>query len=141
MRQGCEISVLLKPFCAHHIGDRLRYRSRKSGFVEALLRLLFLIVFSAAATLGQRQSPPPAQPPSELQSQQKEESLGDIVRVARAQRGKSKLNKVFTEDDLSMLPSNGVSVVGQEIADHGVDVACNHESPSRHLFRFASKSR
>jgi hypothetical protein len=114
VRQGCEISVLLKPFSAHHIGDRLRYRSRKSGFVEASLRLLLLIIFSAAATLGQRQSPPPAQPPPELQSQQKEESLGDVARIARARRGKSKPSKVFTEDDLSMLPSNGVSVVGQD---------------------------
>lgn len=105
--------MLAEPFTARQ--NRLRCPSRKSALVKRLLRLRFLLILSAAAALGQTKSPPSAQQPSsELQSHQKEASLGDVARIARTQRGKSKLSRVYTDDDLTMLPSNDVSVVGQD---------------------------
>jgi len=55
-----------------------------------------------------------SQAPTEPQSQPGDQSLGDAARKARAEKNKSAPAKVYTQDDLSHLPSSGVSVVGQK---------------------------
>lgn len=52
--------------------------------------------------------------PVHSQSQQGDQSLGDAARKAKADKSKSAPAKVYTQDDLSHLPSSGVSVVGQK---------------------------
>ena len=55
-----------------------------------------------------------SQAPAEPQAQQGDQSLGDAARKARADKNKSAPAKVYTQDDLSHLPSDGVSVVGEK---------------------------
>lgn len=80
------------------------------------MRKTFVLVALCFATvaLGQSQSPAPPPPPSQSQPQQKPDSLAEAARKAKAEKGKAKTGKVYTDEDLSELKSGGVSVVGQE---------------------------
>ncbi|MFY9529409.1 MAG: hypothetical protein WBC04_00685 [Candidatus Acidiferrales bacterium] len=127
MRTFCKTGALPNSFSAKQAVSRLYLHP---------LPLLLLVVWCATSALAQSQSQPAAQPPAESnpksqsqapaqsqsqssaqsqsQSDPKTDSLADAARKARVQKGKSATGKVFTEDDLSGLPGNTVSVVGQE---------------------------
>ena len=104
--------MLPKSPCTQRVAGGLRLHPRKSALPIHFLRLLLVVWWSAVAALGQSQSQSPTQ--SQPQSHQKEESLADAARKARAKKGKSEPVKVYTEEDLSKLGSGSVSVVGQE---------------------------
>jgi hypothetical protein len=101
------------------------------------LCLLLLAVFGANSAQAQSQSQTSAQPSVESksksqtdtsaqsQSNPKADSLADAARKAKAKKGASATGKVFTEDDLSSLPGNSVSVVGQKAAGAGSSKASN----------------
>jgi len=72
--------------------------------------LFIVVMWLMAAAPARSQSQTPAEPQSPLGDQ----SLGDAARKARAEKNKSAPAKVYTQDDLSRLPSSGVSVVGQK---------------------------
>ncbi len=83
--------------------------------------LAFLaVLWAAAAALGQSQPEPPQlsqQSSSQAQSQtqpepKKRESGGDAAK--KSERDRAKPKKVYTEEDLSGMRGNGVSVVGDE---------------------------
>jgi hypothetical protein len=129
MRTFCQASALPNSFSAKQAVSRLHLHP---------LPLLLLVVWCATSALAQSQSQPAAQPPAESnaksqsqapaqpqsqsqsstqsqsQSDSKTDSLAGAARKAKVQKGKSATGKVFTEDDLSSLPGNTVSVVGQE---------------------------
>ena len=78
------------------------------------------VLWAAAAAAGQSQqetSQPSQQSSSQTQSQtqpesKKSESGGDVAK--RSEKDKAKSKKVYTEEDLSGMRGNGVSVVGDE---------------------------
>jgi hypothetical protein len=90
--------------------------------------LLLLMISPRSSARCQSQAAPPAQPQSQAQpkseaqtqaapqsspdSAPKEESLADAARKAKAKKEKPAHGKVLTDDDLSGLRGNGVSVVG-----------------------------
>jgi hypothetical protein len=92
--------------------------------------LLLLTLSSCSSARSQSQTPPPSQPQSQSQAQPKpqpeaqptpqvsndaapkEESVVDASRKAKAKKEKPAHGKVLTDDDLSSLRGNGVSVVG-----------------------------
>jgi len=71
---------------------------------------LVALIWLMAATPAHSQS----QAPADQQAQPADQSLGDAARKAKAEMSKSAPTKVYTQDDLSHLPSGGVSVVGQK---------------------------
>jgi hypothetical protein len=77
---------------------------------------MLLGMWPAALAFGQLQSQPQSSQPSsssaQASPQQKDESLGDAAK--KAQKDKPKPRKVYTEEDLSSMRGNGVSVVGDE---------------------------
>lgn len=83
--------------------------------------LLVAVICLVAAAPVRSQS----QAPTEPQSQQGDQSLGDAARKAKAEKSKSTPAKVYTQDDLSHLPSSGVSVVGQKAST----TSTSQESP------------
>lgn len=60
------------------------------------------------------QSPQETQAQSENQSQQKEDSVAGAARKAKEKKNAASQRKVFTEDDLSRMKKDGISVVGGE---------------------------
>lgn len=83
---------------------------------------------------SQNQASPQAQSPS--QTQDKPDSVADAARKAKGKKSASTKGKVFTEDDLSGMKQDGVSVVGGEtakrpsrapVADAGKEDAPNSE--------------
>ena len=81
---------------------------------------LLAVLWAAAATLGQPpqgHSQASQQSSSETQSQtqpeeKKSEAGGDAAK--KSERDKAKPKKVYTEEDLSGMRGNGISVVGDE---------------------------
>ncbi len=87
-------------------GDRL---------CEKIFWAFLAILWPAAAAVGQsRQDSPQSsqQPSSQTQSQpeQKSEAVGDATKKSE----KAKPKKVYTEEDLSGMRGNGVSIVGED---------------------------
>jgi hypothetical protein len=96
----------------------------------ALTMLLLLMISPRSSARCQSQKAPPAQAQSQSQAQPKpeaqpqpgsqvsldsalkEESVADAARKAKAKKEKTEHGKVLTDDDLSGLRGNGVSVVG-----------------------------
>jgi hypothetical protein len=68
---------------------------------------------SSQPSSAQAQSPSPAQPATPDQPRQKEDSLAEAARKAKAKKPAAAKGKVYTEDDLSELKGPGVSVVGE----------------------------
>lgn len=64
------------------------------------------------AQQSQSQSQPQTQP--QASAQQKEDSVAEAARKAKERKAASTQGKVFTEDDLSGMRKEGVSVVGSE---------------------------
>lgn len=107
---------------------------RETTVLRNVIALLGVLVCSAGVVLAQSQSqtnsqsqsqapPQPAvqsstQPgtqsgtPSGAQPEQKEESLADAARKARAKKAKSEPGKTYTDENISGLRSGGISVVG-----------------------------
>jgi hypothetical protein len=110
-------SASTEPVSAQEAVHRRPSRPCRSAFRQCFFCLLLLVLCPVPAALGQSQSqaPPQPQPQSQppSQPQQKEESLGDAARKARAKKGKPEPGKVYTDDDLSGLRGS-VSVVGQD---------------------------
>jgi hypothetical protein len=89
-----------------------------------LLCALLLLAWPIAASYGQspdpssRQSPPAGQstpqPPSQTPAQDKQDSVAEAARKAKAKKGSAAPGKVFTEDDISGMKKGGVSIVGAE---------------------------
>jgi hypothetical protein len=84
---------------------------------QKMLWIVLAGLWPAAFASGQWQSPPSqssqaSSSPAQAQPQQKEESVGDAAK--KAQKDKPKPKKVYTEEDLSSMRGNGVSVVGDE---------------------------
>ena len=79
-----------------------------------ILCMLLAVMWPAGAAFGQAQSQSSQQSSSQAQSQpqQKEDSAADAAK--KAQKDKPKPKKVYTEEDLSGMRGNGVSVVGDE---------------------------
>lgn len=63
-------------------------------------------------TSGQAQTPPQAQPASVDPPSQKQDSLAETARKAKANKPAPAKGKVYTEDDLKGMKGPGVSVVG-----------------------------
>jgi chromosome segregation ATPase len=90
--------------------------------------VLIAFAWPVAASFGQspdsssQQSPPAGQSPSQSQSQtqsqtapqDKQDSVAEAARKAKAKKATAAQGKVFTEDDLSGMKKSGVSVVGVE---------------------------
>jgi chromosome segregation ATPase len=93
-----------------------------------LLCALLALAWPVAASLSQapapssQQSPPEGQSQSQAQSQtqpqtppkDKQDSVAEAARKAKAKKAAAAPGKVFTEDDLSGMKKEGVSVVGAE---------------------------
>ena len=79
---------------------------------------LLAVLWAAAAAVGrshQDSSQSSQQPSSQTQTQpeqKKSEARGDAAK--KSERDKAKLKKVYTEEDLSGMQGNGISVVGDE---------------------------
>jgi hypothetical protein len=67
---------------------------------------------SSEPSSTQAQPPSQAQPATPDQPRQKEDSLAEAARKAKAKKAAAAKGKVYTEDDLSGLKGPGVSVVG-----------------------------
>lgn len=108
MRKGCQGSAkrFVHALCCH---------LPKSAPLENLLRLLFIVFLSAAAASGQSQSRPPEQLPSQQPPEQKVQSPRDTAHRASTPKPTSATGRVYTENDLSVLPRDTISVVGREI--------------------------
>ncbi len=83
--------------------------------------------FGQSSASSSQQSPPAAQsssqnPSPQAQSQtagsEKQDSVAEAARKAKAKKAASAQGKVFTEDDLSGMKKDGVSVVGTESKKH-----------------------
>jgi hypothetical protein len=107
MKARCHTSASPEPASAQLVVHRRPSRPRASAFRQSPLWLLLFLLCAAPVALSQSQSQAPSQP------QQKEESLGDAARKAKAKKGKPEPGKVYTDDDLSGLRGT-VSVVGQD---------------------------
>lgn len=84
--------------------------------IESLC-IVLAATWPAAALFGQpqsdaAQSSQQGSPQTQAQPQQKEDSAADAAK--KAQQDKPKPKKVYTEEDLSGMRGNGVSVVGDE---------------------------
>jgi hypothetical protein len=84
---------------------------------KKIVSIVLVAACPTAFALGQSQSQssPSSQQsssPTQAQPQQKEESAGEAAK--KAQKDKPKPKKVYTEEDLSSMRGNGVSVVGDE---------------------------
>jgi chromosome segregation ATPase len=75
-------------------------------------------IWSVASLFAQSQSSQPSpssqQSQGQSQAQQKEDSVAEAARKAKAKKAVPAQGKVFTEDDLSGMRKEGVSVVGNE---------------------------
>jgi hypothetical protein len=98
---------------AEQVDNPLGLPPPESVFPGHVCRLLLVLFCLANAALGQSTSPASPQSQSQPQPQQKEDSVADAARKAKDKKGKSEPGKVYTEEDLSGLRSNPVSVVGQ----------------------------
>jgi hypothetical protein len=74
--------------------------------------IMLVVTWPTAIAFGQSQSSQQSSSQAQSQPQQKEESAADAAK--KAQKDKSKRKKVYTEEDLSSMRGNGVSVVGGE---------------------------
>lgn len=74
--------------------------------LRILLCALAAFALPAAVSFGQSQSETPAQ--------DKQDSVADAARKAKEKKAASAKGKVFTEEDLSGMKQDGVSVVGSE---------------------------
>ncbi len=73
-----------------------------------------LSLFAHAQSQSSQPSPSSQQPQGPSQGQQKEDSVAEAARKAKAKKAVPAQGKVFTEDDLSGMRKEGVSVVGNE---------------------------
>src|SRR5690242_941613 len=88
------------------------------GTLRGFLLVPLAFAFQTAVSLGHpatasQQSPPPAQS-SQDQSASQAQTLAEAARKAKEKKAASAKGKVFTEDDLSGIKKDGVSVVGTE---------------------------
>jgi hypothetical protein len=89
---------------------------------KRLLLISLVVPWPATIALGQSQSDATQSSQSSQQSQsqaqsqlqQKEDSVAEAARKAKAKKAKPEPAKVFTEEDLSGMRGNGVSVVGDD---------------------------
>jgi hypothetical protein len=96
---------------------RNRNRSDRRAF-WVLLASMGPAAFAFGQSQAQSsQSSQQSSSPAQAQPQQKEESAGDAAK--KAQKDKPKPKKVYTEEDLSSMRGNGVSVVGDETPASG----------------------
>ena len=77
-----------------------------------VLPLIWPVASLFARSQSQSSQPSPSSP--QPQSQQKEDSVAEAARKAKAKKAVPAQGKVFTEDDLSGMRKDGVSVVGNE---------------------------
>jgi hypothetical protein len=82
----------------------------------AILPLIWpvLSLFPHAPSQSSQPSPSSQQPQAQSQVQQKEDSVAEAARKAKGKKAVPAQRKVFTEDDLSGMRKDGVSVVGNE---------------------------
>jgi chromosome segregation ATPase len=73
-----------------------------------------LSLFAHPQSQSSQPSPSSQQPQAQSQAQQKEDSVAEAARKAKGEKAVSAQGKVFTEDDLSGMRKDGVSVVGNE---------------------------
>jgi chromosome segregation ATPase len=96
------------------------------GTLRGFLLVPLAFAFQTAVSLGHpatasQQSPPPAQSSqdqsasqAQTPAQDKPDSVAEAARKAKEKKAASAKGKVFTEDDLSGIKKDGVSVVGTE---------------------------
>jgi hypothetical protein len=82
-------------------------------FLAAMGPAAFAFGQSQSQTSQSSQPSQQSSSPTQAQPQQKEDSAADAAK--KAQKDKPKPKKVYTEEDLSSMHGNGVSVVGGEI--------------------------
>jgi hypothetical protein len=73
-----------------------------------------LSLFARAQSQSSQTSSSSQQPQAQSQAQQKEDSVAEAARKAKGKKAVPAQGKVFTEDDLSGMRKDGVSVVGNE---------------------------
>jgi chromosome segregation ATPase len=73
-----------------------------------------LPLFAHPQSQSSQPSPSSQQPQGQSQTQQKEDSVAEAARKAKVKKAVPAQGKVFTEDDLSGMRKDGVSVVGNE---------------------------
>lgn len=81
-------------------------------FTRSFFCLFAATMCSAVPAPGRLQPRTSSKSQTQAPAPQKEESLADAARRARAQKSMRGLGKVYTSEDLSSLPHAGVSVVG-----------------------------
>lgn len=81
-----------------------------------VLPLTWPVLSLFAHPQSQSSQPPPSsqQPQAQSQAQQKEDSVAEAARKAKGKKAVPAQGKVFTDDDLSGMRKEGVSVVGNE---------------------------
>jgi chromosome segregation ATPase len=78
------------------------------------LAWLVLSLFAHPQSQSSQPSPSAQQPQAQSQTQQKEDSVAEAARKAKEKKAVPAQRKVFTEDDLSGMRKEDVSVVGNE---------------------------
>ena len=73
-----------------------------------------LSLFAHPQSQSSQPSPSSQQPQAQSPAPQKEDSVAEAARKAKAKKAVPAPGKVFAEDDLSGMPKEGVSVVGNE---------------------------
>jgi hypothetical protein len=96
---------------------------RKWPWITALFAAAVLVFTQGSAALpqggqaqGQKPPAPDATPAQQGSSSQDSGSVADAARKAKAKKEKPASKKVITDDDLSSIKGDGVSVVGDESA-------------------------
>jgi hypothetical protein len=116
MKNSASLSLLQNLIASRQNSYRSDRLPRKSALLSGILLLLFGVTSSSAVAFCQSQSSS-QQSLSSQQSQaqpeqKKEDSSADAAK--KTQKDKPKAKKVYTEEDLSGMRGNGVSVVGDE---------------------------
>jgi hypothetical protein len=119
---GEQLSQLQKlPMATAHTRNSGRYQKIICGLLALTWPYAAAYAESSSSSpqsSSSRSSPAQAQPPSQAQAanpsppQQKEDSLAEAARKAKAKKPAAAKGKVYTEEDLSGMKGSGVSVVG-----------------------------
>jgi hypothetical protein len=101
---------------------------KSSARVSQLTLWIYLVsIWPSAIAFGPSQFSQQSSSPAPSQPAQKEDSAADAAK--KTQKEKPKPKKVYTEDDLSGLKGNGVSVVGDRNSSGANSNATNQASP------------
>ena len=89
---------------------------RMALLAGAVLLIAPAASLSAHSTASQTQNPPAQQTPATQQTPapQDDDSVADAARKSKTEKSKAPPKKVITDDDLSSIKGDGVSVVGDE---------------------------